>query len=386
MKSASRTSQWMSRSSSRLALVVSLLLHALFGLWMVLHPREHAEPNRPGEIWFENAPPAKPVKTVKKPPGPEVKASPKVASTERPQRAPEPVAASPTPVRSDAPRSDVPRSAPVPNLFPPQIALSERGTFPVEPSRGETVHPDDPRFSPEVIAAQEERRVKGRVDSWTGDELAEARAQRGLPHPYLTRLGATARAGLDKLARARGLHAPAGLQARALADRYNDSAASYAKTGDPGLGPPGQAPRPSEAMTQPEMAGMRALAQATETFNDLSHGKPLLTLTLEFRQTKDNHSKTAVLKASIDPAFDAFVLEAWPLSVAAAGAPPPDAFHASELRSIWEVEGWPGKTPLDKTLSYLPTAGVMGVPLTQVIPGMVNGVGYEFRARLLRVY
>ena len=110
-------------------------------------------------------------------------------------------------------------------------------------------------------------------------------------------------------------------------------------------------------------------------------------LTLEFRQSKTtNQTKTTIIKASIDPAFDAFVLEAWPLSIAAAGPPPADAFRTSELRSIWEIEGWPGATAADKVMSYLPETGVMGVPLTRLIPAATNGVGYEFRAKLLRVY
>jgi hypothetical protein len=391
MTPTDRIREWMSRSSLRLALVVSLFLHFILGGWMVLRPPEPPVENRPGEIWFEEvAPPKKPKPPEEaKKPQPEdkeaAKKKKKVAVSDRPPPEATITESSP-PARSDAPSADSPRAAPAPNLFPPQIALSPGGSIAVEPSRGETVHPDDPRFSKDVIAAKEKQLVTGRVQAWTGDELAEARAQRGLPHPYLMALRGAGMKGLDKMAREKGLRAPAGLQARALADRYSDSASSYAKTGDPGLGPPGQAPRPSEGMTQPEMAPLRALSQATETFNDLSHGKPLLTLTLEFRQTKDNHNKTAVIKASIDPAFDAFVLEAWPLSVAAAGTPPPDAFHSDELRTIWEVEGWPGQSKLDKTMTYLPSAGVMGVPLTSLVPHAIDGVTYEFRARLLRVY
>ena len=177
------------------------------------------------------------------------------------------------------------------------------------------------------------------------------------------------------------------LAGKILAQRYSSAVESYGKGGDPKLGPPGQAPRLSEKLAQhPEQQAMRALAQATEMFSDLTHNKPLLTLTLEFRQSKTTEAKTTILKASVDPSFDQFVLEAWPLSIAKAGAPPDDAFRTTELRSIWEIEGWPGATPLDKTMTYLPESGVMGVPLTRLIPGATQGFGYEFRAKLLRVY
>ena len=171
-----------------------------------------------------------------------------------------------------------------------------------------------------------------------------------------------------------------------LAQRYQSAVESYGKGGDPKVATPGQAPRLSEKFTQPEQNAMRALAQGTEFFDDITHGKPLLTLTLELRQSKTIGDKTTIIKASIDPSFDAFVLDAWPLSIAKAGPPPDDAYRTSELRSIWEIEGWPAKTSFDKAMTYLPEAGVMGVPLTKLIPGATNGFGYEFRARLLRVY
>ena len=70
----------------------------------------------------------------------------------------------------------------------------------------------------------------------------------------------------------------------------------------------------------------------------------------------------------------------------AAGPPPPEMFRTDELRSIWQVDGWPAPTQLDKAMTYLPAPGIMGVPLTRVIPAAVDGLRYEFRARLLRAY
>lgn len=233
--------------------------------------------------------------------------------------------------------------------------------------------------------------MKARVQGWAEDELAESRAQNGLPHPYLMTMRDAGKKGLDKLARERGVRASGALAGKVLSQRYQSAVESYGKGGDPGLAnlKPGQAsaPRLSERMTQPDQQAGRALAQATELFEDLTHNKPLLTLTLELRQSKTTGTRTKILKASIDPAFDAFVLEAWPLSIEKAGPPPDDAYRTSEeLRSIWEIEGWAAQTALDKKMTYLPEAGVMGVPLTKIIPGMSQGFGYEFRARLLRVY
>lgn len=188
------------------------------------------------------------------------------------------------------------------------------------------------------------------------------------------------------------MRASGALAGKVLGQRYQSAVESYGKGGDPGLAnlKPGQAaaPRLSEKFTQPDQQASRALAQATELFEDLTHNKPLLTLTLELRQSKITGTKTTILKASVDPAFDKFVLEAWPLSVEKAGPPPDDAYRNgnNELRSIWEIEGWAAQTPLDKKMTYLPEAGVMGVPLTKLIPGVSQGFGYEFRARLLRVY
>lgn len=368
---------------------MSLVLHLLLGAWMVLRPPPaRAQPNRPGEIWFEEPTPPPPPEAKKDPePAAPTKSAPTKTAVRKPTRTPaKPGESSPV---SDAPASDVPREdtprAPI-SLRPDQLTLSPSSNFPVEPSRGETVHPDDPRFDKDVIAAKEKQRVKARVDGWAEDGLAEARAQNGLPHPYLSSLGEAGKTGLTKLAKERGVRASPELSAQVLGARMAKATESYGKGGNPDLGPPGQAPRLSEKLTQPEQQAMRGLAQATELFNDLTHGKPLLTLTLEFRQSKTNENKTTIIKASIDPSFDAFVLEAWPLSIAKAGPPPEDAFRSTELRSIWEIEGWPGATAMDKTMTYLPEAGLMGLPLTKLIPGAVNGFGYEFRARLLRVY
>jgi hypothetical protein len=380
---------WLTRSSLRLALGVSLLLHLAFGAWVARSVIEAPPPPVRGELWFEEAapPPDEPAPApqaaTSAPPAPATSTRKPVKRTERTSPS-----SSPDEPRADAPRAapqaDVPRAAI--DLFPPDLALSPSGTVAVEPSRGETVRPDDPRFDKDVIAAKERQLVGARVKGFAEDDLAQARVERGLPPPYFSKLREAGNKGLGKLAAERGMKAPPALLSKLLGARMQDAAASYGKTGNPNLGPPGQAPRLSERLTQPDQQSMRALAQATETFDDLSRGKPLLTLTLEFRQSKSNETKTTIVKASLEPSFDAFVLEAWPRSVAAAGPPPPETFRSDELLSVWEVQGWPAPTDLDKAMTYLPAPGVMGVPLTTVIPAAIDGLRYEFRARLLRLY
>jgi hypothetical protein len=390
----------MSRPNLKPALLLSLVLHVLLGVWMVTRPTPFPAPppERPLQVTFETVtapPPPAPPKPVEPEPAPKKPLEPVRPAAKLATREPPPSAAQEAPSapvddvpRAEGPRAEAPTAAPgpAPILFPSQLGVAENGTFEVAPRRGETVRPDDPRFSKEVLNAQAEQRVKARVTDWAEDTLAEARAQRGLPHPYFSGVRDAARAGLDKLAAQKGVRASFAQAAGAMAGRYLEGASSYGKGGDPNLGPPGQAPQLSEKLNQPEQQAMRGLAQATETFNALSHGKPLLSLTLELRQSKDKKTRTAVLKGSSDPAFDAFVLEAWPTAISAAGPPPEDAFRSDELRSIWEIEGWPGSTKLDKALTYLPDPGVLGIPLTKVIPGAVGGYSYEFRARLLRVY
>jgi hypothetical protein len=387
----------MSRKNLTLAVALSLVLHGGLLAWMVTQPPPPpASASRPLqlELWFEPeaaatppAPAPAPAPAPQRPP-PAQRVAARAPEAQPPSPPSSPAGAdSPTagPPEHDVPGADV---APRPNLALPQphLAGGPEGVPEAGSGHGETVYPDDPRFSAEARRADAEKRVKGRVSGWAEDTLAEARAQRGLPHPYFTAVRDAARAGLGKLADAKGLRATFGQAAQALAGRYLDSASNYARSGDPGLGPPGQAPRLSERLVQPETQALKALAQATETFDDLGHGKPLLTLTLELRQTRDQRSKAVVLKASLDPSFDAFVLEAWPTAIAAAGPPPADAFRSDELRSIWEIEGWPAASALDKAMTYVPDPGVFGVPLARVLPGATSGYRYEFHARLLRAY
>ncbi len=364
----------------RAALLASVAVHAALVSWLFNRPAPPA-PAPSTRLELRSFEVVRPL--VEAPPPPE---KPKPVEPKR--TTPTTLRASTTPTGLVAAREAAPAEAPtdVPreveprrvSLFPPSLEPAF-DALRAEPPRGHTLRPDDPSLSPAAVAAREKALVTARVTGWAEDELAEARAQRGLPHPYFTEVRDAARAGLAKLAAARDLKPAEGAAMRAFAARYSASASNYAKTGNPGLGPTGQAPRLSEKLTQPEQAAMRALAQATETIQDLSQSAPLLSLTLDVRQPQDGGTTLVVLEASTDHAFDAFVLESWELATRAAGPPPPDAFRSSVLRSIWAVEGWP-KSSLGKTADLMPD--VMGLPIAKV----ATTDAYEFRAKLLRVY
>ena len=383
-------------------LLVSLVLHALVGGWLFLRTGSErpaaASPPLEVRLWMSADTPRQAPRPAPGPRAPIPQRAKVAAHRELHAVSPPPPAAAPEEGAageadsSAGSASDVP-CAPRISLFP-QLSLAPGGDFAALPSRGHTVYPDDPSLSPEALRAEEEHRVGARVGGWTEDTLAEARAQRGLPHPYFSGVGEAARAGLEREARAQKVGATLIQAAAAFGQRYAEAVESYGKGGNPDLGPPGIAPRLSERTAErfgnePGAMPLRALVQATELQSDLRHGRPLISLTLELRQSKDRKTQTAaVLQGSSDPKFDAFVLGAWPKAIEEAGPPPVDAFHGQELRSVWAVEGWLGlPRKLDKVLSYLPTPGVYGLPLDAALPA-VSGEGYhyEFRARLLRVY
>lgn len=248
-------------------------------------------------------------------------------------------------------------------------------------ANGETVYPNDPRFSKAVLDEEARVRVKARVDDFAQDVLASARAERGLPHLYFTELREAVRAGLGAQARAEGLRPNRDTAQEALAARYEESRSSYAKTGDPGLGQPELVPRPSERFTQPEQGPLRALAQEKETFEDLTNGKPLRAMTIEVRQPKGpGAAELKVLVSSGDALFDAFVLRSWPAAMVQLKPPPDDVSSAEAARSIWAIEAWQRTRPNDE---YLPS--FMGFPMSR-LASLARDEGYDFHVRLLRAY
>ena len=398
----------MSRSNLKPALLISLALHAALIAYLSTRPAPAPlPPAAPPLEWVE-------VEVKQTPPSPPPeRPAPVAKKKETVQNAPRPSASAPLaesgPARVGEPHADaVEERAPLAEAPAPQSAPGDRlitllprsdlplgtGGIAVPSGKGHTLRPDDPSLSKEVQDAEAEHRVSGRVNGFLEDTLSEARAQRGLPHPYFTGVGEAARAGLDRDARDQNMVAGLGEVAVQYAKRYVESVGSYGKSGNPDLGPPGTTPRMSEKLSERvgvgnDQVALRALVQASELSDDLKHGRPLFSLTLEMRQSKATKQRTTLLlKGSGNPGFDAFVLGSWPNAVDEAGPPPPEAFHGPELRSVWAIEGWLRMSKkLEQALSYLPSPGVMGVPLDRVAPKLTEeGYRYEFRARLLRVY
>jgi hypothetical protein len=388
----------MRKSQLKRALLVSLLLHAGVLLWLWLLPPwvPPAHPKPVTLTWVEvEVPP--PQQTVVPPPPvvPPVKppSPPRPHAPAPPTAPPEPseptAKAPPPPVPEDKPK----RAPDVPLTLVPRSDFAVPGG-PSEGPRGHTLHPTDPQFQPEAMRKEEEKRVHGRVDGWARDALAEARAEGGLPDPYFWRVRDVAVAALGKHAKEAGVIATGRQVFENTGRRYTGAAEEFAKTGNPNLGPLGDAPTQSETLKQrfgddPETNSVRALVQATETQEQLSHGKPLLALKMQQRQFKDGSAPMVQLvSGSGDDKFDAFVLDEWRKALAQAGPPPEASFHGDEVRTIWSVEGWLGlPKKMEQAFSYLPVPGVMGIGADKVLPQLTDeGYHYEFHARILRVY
>ena len=379
----------MLRSRLTHALLLSVLVHATLFVWLKTRPAPPVSTPQPAaELtlkWVDVVAPQEPVTPTQPAPAGAKKPLPAKATAS---------AAASTGAEPGRPFVDVPRAetAPKPFSLVPSLTMAPGGDFTVE-AHGETLRPDDPRFSPEALRADAEKRVTARVTGMVEDELASARAERGLPHPYFSGLRSAGKSGLDQRAREAKMEARGVDVLASIGDRYLDASKSYGKSGNPNLGPPGTTLRASEKLAQAsnasELGALRLLAQATETQNDLSTGKPFLALQLELRQFKDGAVPVVrLMQRSRDARFDAFVMGEWPKSIESAGPPPLDAFHGPELRSVWQIEGWV-RLPkqLQDALSYAPVPGVMGLGADK-IAAAVGGVTYhyEFDAKLLRVY
>ncbi len=380
----------MLRSRLTHALLLSVLVHAALFVWLQTRPAPPASnPQKAAELtlkWVDAVAPLPPLPPTQ----------PAPAGAKRPLAAKPTAPATTAGPQAETPVLDVPRAEAAPPTRPlslvPSLTLATGGDFAVE-AHGETLRPDDPRFSPDVVRAEAEKRVGGRVKGMLEDELASARAERGLPHPYFSGLRSAGKSGLDQRAREAKIEARGVDVLASIGDRYLDASKSYGKSGNPDLGPPGTTPRVSEKLAQAsnasELGALRMLAQATETQNDLSSGKPFLALQLELRQFKDGAVPIVrLMQRSHDAKFDAFVMGEWPKSIESAGPPPPDAFHGPELRSVWQIEGWV-RLPkqVQDALSYAPVPGVMGLGADKIAAAL-GGVTYhyEFDAKLLRVY
>ncbi len=349
------------------ALLVSLLLHAVLALlaWRFAGrdgPRSATAPRPVSIELVEPSPSPRPVPRA--PPAVTQKAPPPRTPTKKAQREPSTPLASAPPGGSTAPAPDAPvREPPLRPRLLPELPLS--AGLPVargEPSRGLTLRPGDPELSAEVQRLEGEKRVKDRVEGWAHDALAEARAGTG-GHPYFGEVGAALRSALT--------HAEGGTPAQfgvpdeleRMGQRYGQAMSDYAKTGNPGLAPPGQAPTQGEKQRQlfgEDAKFLQALTQGAQLAQDLRTGKPLLSLTFELRQRSDGHFRHgSILQGSGSPRFDAFVLRVVPGAMEQLGPPPDAVLHGrDEVRSVWRIDGWPAASARE----------------------------FDFRAHLLRAY
>jgi hypothetical protein len=298
------------------------------------------------------------------------------------------------------PAGTPPKDAPVAQSARASRLLPSSGFFEApgeaaQAGRGQTLYPDDSALSEWAKREEEAFRVHRRVDGWAKDTAAGARAQRGLPHPYLAGVGRALREGLGAAegATPEALGAPGAMEF--LARRYFTAAEQFARTGNPGTATPGLGERQSEKLRQriggesPVFPWVEALTQSGETMQDLTRGMPRLSLTFELRQGRDGATLSEkVLQSSGSVAFDEFVLRVVPSALAQLGPVPAEALRGNEeLRSVWLIEGWP-RLPrkLEEALTLLGTPGAMGVPVDALLQQAHAQERFDFRARLLRAY
>lgn len=373
------------------AALLSLALHVVLGLYLAeKNPPALPSEQQPIEVELISRPrPSRPSRVVP----PSVQRPPQAdRDSPRAQRSAPPVA-SQTPEREGAPstgeaRADAPRSTPGLILTPRVDALPWKG--PEGSSGGRTLHPDDPSLSPEALREEERARVGERVQTFAEDQLAEARAQRGLPHPYLEKMRASFLAQLGRPGAVTPRELGVGNAMQAFSKNYRDAASQFGRTGNPGFVPPSSAPTQSEVLDRlyrnvPEALPLRMQVQARETMANLEGLGPMFSVKLEVIQRMDGTLVTVkLLESSGSPAFDAYVLKECPGAIRAAVAPPGDAFRKDSLRSVWAVEGWfhPTDSALDSALPAL-----QGVPVAMLLRYLDPArLKVDFRAKLLRVY
>src|SRR5919106_6029099 len=275
----------MRRRNLAIALVVSVLLHAVL-LALVWRsppaPRVPTETEQPApvEIEIAEAPPLPRTETPEhRAPVPPARREPARKRAEKPSQPA-------TPSLPDRPEKTV---EPAPPSLDPSDSVAGVPVQPPDKPGGSTVRPDDPSLSEWAQRAEEEHRVKERVEGWAEDAAAESRAQRGLPHPYLTRVGEKLRAALDAApgGTPQALGAPDTLEY--LFNQYKGAAEEFGKSGTSTVTVPGPSPRQTERQkelfgSESEARWLRGMTQSAETIQNLSNGTPLLSLTLELRQ------------------------------------------------------------------------------------------------------
>ncbi|WP_253997316.1 TonB C-terminal domain-containing protein [Myxococcus qinghaiensis] len=233
------------------------------------------------------------------------------------------------------------------HLFPLPSALTPGGGsrpsgLPIQ--SGRTLRPGDVGPSREALMAEERGRVGERVQGVIDDQQATLRVANGLIDPYFSRLREALEKGLE--------NAPV-FPGTSLLNQVKTSWAAQSKnfgaTGNPG-GPVPNAPTASEQLQalqnragDDSMKGLRARVQAGDELQKLAGGGGAkLIVTLELHQDTDGTLRDArLVTLSGNPAYDAFVLNAVPSSLAKLGAPPDGArgVKATGIHTLWAVEG-----------------------------------------------
>ncbi|HZH02221.1 MAG TPA: hypothetical protein VEY30_00470, partial [Myxococcaceae bacterium] len=236
-------------------------------------------------------------------------------------------------------------------------------------------------------------RVGSRVQGWAEDTLAQARAQKGLAHPYLANLRETFKEQLGVPNGPTPRDLGVGSAVKEMARNYRTAVQAFGRNGTPDLPPPGHAPTQSEVLAElyrddPNGAlPLRMLVAAEELAHALRGSRPLLSLTLELRQDRRGAILgAAVTESSGNPHFDAFVLAVGRTAPQALPEPPADAFRSDVLRSIWQVEGWLRNSRNGpQAMKMVP--GFMGASPELLMREINSGnARFDFRARLLKAY
>jgi hypothetical protein len=224
------------------------------------------------------------------------------------------------------------------------------------------------------------------------DDLGDARAQRGLPHPYLSAFRQSLLAALGRHGAGGGL-TPRDLGTNAMQNfvkNYLATASNYGRTGNPGLADPGSAPTQSELLAQrfgnqPGATSAIAQAQASETADALTHRGALFQMRIQVIQNKAPPSAEIVLlESSGNKLFDAHVLKGFATTMAEAEVPPADAFHGAALKSVWRIEGYLKPRHENSAANLLPSAN--GISMDQVASLVSpDSMEVDFHATLLRV-
>lgn len=348
---ATREHQW-----GAVALVVSVLVHVVVGVWLYRSPARKTEKRTVTAefIFVDPTPPPKvepapepepekkpePAKPLPPAPKPVVKAPPKVEPPPEPVAAVEPPPKSALPTNdapvNDAPVKpvlDVPRAAPSAALLPDSMVVTARFDAGVEP---------------EIIVHSGLRGLeapKNLVGDLARETLGRGRVERGLVHPYYTQLGKALVKNwdADRVAKSglKGLIEQTGENIKQYNDIWSKQASQYGAGGSPIA----NLPRPGgrAAPVNDRIGGglgvdldqkkelQRAMAQAFKATR-----RAIVRIV---QDTQGRVTKVELVQPSNDSNVDKEALVDVKNAAATLPAPPAEALDGKEqLSSLWSFE------------------------------------------------